>query len=57
MIVGDIEVRRFKPMADFDWSWPAKIERDIIERVLTLDFLSETRNLILVGRNGVWERS
>lgn len=46
-------IKRFKPMADFDWSWPAKIERDIIERALTLDFLSETRNLILVGRNGL----
>ena len=44
-------IKRFKPMADFDWSWPAKIERDIIERALTLDFLSETRNLILVGRS------
>ena len=40
-------------MADFDWSWPTKIERDIIERALTLDFLGETRNLILVGRNGL----
>ncbi len=46
-------IRRFKPMADFDWSWPTKIERDIIERALTLDFLGETRNLILVGRNGL----
>src|SRR6187397_1743000 len=43
-------IKRFKPMADFDWSWPTKIERDIIERALTLDLLSETRNLILVGR-------
>jgi DNA replication protein DnaC len=46
-------IKRFKPMADFDWSWPAKIERDVMERALTLDFLSETRNLILVGRNGL----
>jgi DNA replication protein DnaC len=46
-------IKRFKPMADFDWSWPAKIERDIVERALTLDFLGETRNLILVGRNGL----
>ncbi len=46
-------IKRFKPMADFDWSWPAKIERDIIERALTLDFLGETRNLTLVGRNGL----
>jgi DNA replication protein DnaC len=46
-------IKRFKPMADFEWSWPAKIERDVIERALTLDFLAENRNLILVGRNGL----
>jgi len=46
-------IKRFKPMADFDWSWPSKIERDIIERALTLDFVTEARNLVLVGRNGL----
>jgi DNA replication protein DnaC len=46
-------VKRFKPMADFEWSWPTKIERDVIERSLTLDFLPEGRNLVLVGRNGL----
>jgi DNA replication protein DnaC len=46
-------IKRFKPMADFEWSWPAKIERDVIERALTLDFLPEGRNLVLVGRNGL----
>lgn len=46
-------IRTFKPMADFDWSWPLKAERDVIERAMTLDFLSEARNLILVGRNGL----
>ena len=46
-------IKSFKPMADFDWSWPAKIERDVIERALTLDFLGEARNLVLVGRNGL----
>ena len=40
-------------MADFDWSWPTKIERDVIERALTLGFPPEARNLILVGRNGL----
>jgi len=29
-------------MADFDWSWPVKIERDIIERALTLAVYSES---------------
>jgi len=47
------EIKKFKPMADFDWAWPTKIERDIIERALTLDFLPEARNLILVGANGL----
>jgi DNA replication protein DnaC len=46
-------IKRFKPMADFEWDWPTKIERDVIERALTLDFLPENRNLVLVGRNGL----
>jgi DNA replication protein DnaC len=46
-------IQRFKPIADFDWSWPTRIERDVIERALTLDFLSEARNIILVGANGL----
>jgi DNA replication protein DnaC len=47
------EIKKFKLMADFNWSWPTKIERDVIERALTLDFLPEARNLILVGTNGL----
>jgi DNA replication protein DnaC len=47
------EIKKSKPMADFDWSWPTKIERDVIVRALTLDFLSEARNLILLGTNGL----
>ena len=46
-------IKSFKPMADYEWTWPTKIERDIIERALTLDFLHEARNLVLVGRNGL----
>jgi DNA replication protein DnaC len=46
-------IKTFKPMADFDWTWPTKIERDIVERALALDFLREARNLVLVGTNGL----
>lgn len=46
-------IKSFKPMADFEWTWPTKVERDVIERALTLDFLPEARNLVLVGRNGL----
>jgi DNA replication protein DnaC len=46
-------IGRFKAMADFDWNWPGKIDRDIISRALTLDFIKEARNLILIGANGL----
>ena len=44
---------RFKPIAEFDWNWPKKIDRHLIERALSLDFISEGRNLILLGANGL----
>jgi DNA replication protein DnaC len=47
------KIGRFKPMTDFDWNWPKKIERDVIERALTLEFVKEARNLILLGSNGL----
>ena len=46
-------IGRFKPLTDFDWSWPKKIERDVIERALTLDFLEDGRNFVLLGANGL----
>jgi DNA replication protein DnaC len=46
-------VGRFKIMGDFEWSWPQKIDRPLIERALTLDFIPEARNLILMGSNGL----
>jgi DNA replication protein DnaC len=44
---------RFRPMADFDWSWPTKIDRDAVEEALRLDFISQADNLVLLGPNGV----
>jgi DNA replication protein DnaC len=46
-------IGRFKPIADFDWNWPTDIDRELIERSLTLDFVRDGRNLILVGNNGL----
>lgn len=46
-------VGRFKPIADFEWNWPKKIDRSVIERALTLDFIPEGRNLIFMGSNGL----
>ena len=46
-------IKKFKPMADFEWDWPTKVEREVIERALTLDFIHEARNFVLVGQNGL----
>lgn len=44
---------RFKVMADFDWAWPKKIDRPLIERALALDFVRDHRNLVLIATNGL----
>jgi DNA replication protein DnaC len=46
-------IGRFKPIADYDWNWPKKAERDLIQRALTLEFIREGRNLVLLGSNGL----
>ncbi len=43
----------FKAMADFDWRWPKKIDRETIEDLFRLEFLAEAGNVILAGPNGV----
>jgi len=44
---------RFKPLADFDWQWPAQCDRQAVEELMRLSFLEETANAVLVGPNGV----
>lgn len=44
---------RFKPIADFEWSWPKTIDRALVEQILTLDFLERPENLVLVGAQGL----
>lgn len=44
---------RFKAMADFEWDWPKEIDRRLVERLLTLDFLRDAENLVLVGAQGL----
>jgi len=46
-------IGRFKPMADFDWAWPTKIDRAAAERVLGLGFLERAENVILVAAQGL----
>ena len=43
----------FKPLSDFDWDWPTKCDRGLIEEIVQLDFLKEAINIIILGPNGV----
>jgi DNA replication protein DnaC len=43
----------FKALADFDWTWPTKIDREAIDDLMTLGFVERGHNAILVGPNGV----
>jgi DNA replication protein DnaC len=51
--VREARIGNFKPMADFDWKWPAHIERDQIEELFRLEFLKDKANVILFGTNGL----
>jgi DNA replication protein DnaC len=43
----------FKPIADFDWNWPKKIDRTQIEDLFALDWLHSATNVVLVAANGL----
>lgn len=51
--IGASHLGKFKPLADFDWKWPAHCDRDTITELLNLEFIKSTTNVILVGPNGV----
>lgn len=43
----------FKPLEDFDWTWPKKIDRDQIDDIFKLAWLDTATNIVLAGPNGV----
>jgi DNA replication protein DnaC len=49
----DARIGRFKSLADFDWSWPTRCDRAAIESLMSLEFVGDATNVVLVGPNGV----
>jgi DNA replication protein DnaC len=43
----------FRSMTNFDWNWPRKINRELIEEIFTLETLKKPINIVLIGPNGV----
>jgi DNA replication protein DnaC len=46
-------VGRFKAMADFDWAWPTRIDRESIETSLRLKFIEQSQNIVIVASHGL----
>jgi hypothetical protein len=44
---------RFKPLADYDWKWPKKIDKTAIDDLFKLSFFEDGANSVLLGPNGV----
>ena len=46
-------IGRFKPIADFDWTWPKRLDREAVDSALRLEFLEAARNVVLVAPQGL----
>jgi DNA replication protein DnaC len=51
--LGRSQIGRFKPMTDFDWSWPKEIDRQKVESALHLDFMEQAGNVVLIANQGL----
>jgi DNA replication protein DnaC len=51
--LSSAHIGRFKPVCDFDWTWPKRCDRAAFEALMSLDFLRDATNIIMVGPNGV----
>ena len=46
-------IGKFKPLADFEWDWPTRCDRQAVQELMTLSFMADASNVMLVGPNGV----
>jgi DNA replication protein DnaC len=51
--INNAKLGAFKPIVDFDWKHPTKIDKALVEDLFDLDFISEPANVVFVGPNGV----
>jgi hypothetical protein len=42
-------IGRFKTLADFDWDWPTLCDRALVQELMTLSFMQEATNVVIVG--------
>jgi DNA replication protein DnaC len=47
------KLQKFRPLSDFDWNWPKKIDRQLVESVCALDSVESGRNVVLISPPGL----
>ncbi len=47
------KIGTFKERADFDWSHPDRIDRELVDELFDLEFIKDGRNVVFIGPNGV----
>ena len=51
--IREARIGEFKPLSDFDWSWPRAIDREAVDELMQLGFIKEGYNVVLRGPNGI----
>jgi DNA replication protein DnaC len=51
--LAEAKLGRFKPIDEFDWSWPTQIDRPALERALSGELVRKRENLVLVAAQGL----
>jgi DNA replication protein DnaC len=51
--LAEAHIGRFKPLCDFDWNWPKRCDRAAVDALMSLDFLKEAANGVLIGPSGI----
>lgn len=49
----DAHLGKFRTLADFDWAWPKHLDRVAVEELMSLSFMKDASNVVLMGPNGV----
>ena len=51
--IRDAHLGSFKPLCDFNWTWPKRCDRAVVEELMTMEFVKDQTNVVLIGPNGV----
>ena len=51
--IRDAKIGQFKPLAEYDWSWPTRIDRELVEELFTFKFLTQATNVVFMAPNGL----